>query len=168
MSAPTNAESNPATNAPASHSPMDLAQLQREMAAAVMQPLTPDENMRATMPDGRSTTAVAASFIAPNSRLTADWRFTTGNIGTACWALWLKIFPRFARSSAAVDLKRSALPISPSIPAVRSLCATSAQNFQRGLRLIPSTPGDVTAWQWTWRRWSGRLSKPLMRQSSLR
>ena len=137
MSAPTNAESNPATNAPASHSPMDLAQLQREMAAAVMQPLTPDENMRATMPDGRSTTAVAASFIAPNSRLTAFER--------------LEIYNR-----------------QDWYPAVRSLCATSAQNFQRGLRLIPSTPGDVTAWQWTWRRWSGRLSKPLMRQSSLR
>jgi hypothetical protein len=49
---------------------MDLEALQREMAAAVMQPLTKDENMRATSADGRPMTEVAASFIAPNSRLT--------------------------------------------------------------------------------------------------
>ena len=49
---------------------MSLAQLQREMAAAVMMPLTPDEDMRAVAPDGRPMTAVAASYIAPNSRLT--------------------------------------------------------------------------------------------------
>jgi len=49
---------------------MDLESLQREMAAAVMQPLTKDENMRATSADGRPMNEVAASFIAPNSRLT--------------------------------------------------------------------------------------------------
>ncbi len=32
---------------------MNLAAFQREMAAAVMQPLTPDEDMRPTAPDGR-------------------------------------------------------------------------------------------------------------------
>jgi hypothetical protein len=58
---------------------MDLESLQREMAAAVMQPLTPDENMRTTLPDGRSTAAVAASFIAPNSRLTAFERLEIYN-----------------------------------------------------------------------------------------
>ena len=45
-------------------------ELQREMAAAIMQPLTPDEGMRAQLPDGRVMDAVADSFIAPNSRLT--------------------------------------------------------------------------------------------------
>ena len=49
---------------------MDLAALQREMAAAVMQPLTADDGMRARATDGRPMTAVAESFIAPNSRLT--------------------------------------------------------------------------------------------------
>jgi hypothetical protein len=58
---------------------MDLASLQREMAAAVMQPLTPDDNMRATMKDGRSTTTVAESFIAPNSRLTSFERLEIYN-----------------------------------------------------------------------------------------
>jgi hypothetical protein len=58
---------------------MDLAALQREMAAAVMQPLTPDENMRTNLPDGRSTTVVAESFIAPNSRLTAFERLEIYN-----------------------------------------------------------------------------------------
>ena len=52
------------------NAPMSLAELQREMAAAVMQPLTADEDMRAQHADGRSMTDVAASFIAPNSRLT--------------------------------------------------------------------------------------------------
>jgi len=59
--------------------PMDLAQLQREMAAAVMQPLTPDEGMRSVGPDGRPMAAVAESFIAPNSRLTAFERLEIYN-----------------------------------------------------------------------------------------
>jgi hypothetical protein len=48
---------------------MNLAELQRRMAAAIMMPLTPDEDMRAQAPDGRPMTAVAASFIAPNRQL---------------------------------------------------------------------------------------------------
>jgi hypothetical protein len=48
---------------------MSLAELQRQMAAAVMMPLTPDEDMRAKAPDGRPMSEVAATFIAPNSRL---------------------------------------------------------------------------------------------------
>jgi len=48
---------------------MNLAELQREMAMAVMQPLTADEEMRATSNDGRDMSAVAASFVAPNSKL---------------------------------------------------------------------------------------------------
>jgi hypothetical protein len=49
---------------------MSLAELQRQMAAAIMMPLTADEDMRANAPDGRPMSAVAASFIAPNSQLT--------------------------------------------------------------------------------------------------
>ncbi len=49
---------------------MSLAELQRQMAAAVMMPLTADEDMRAQAPDGRPMAAVAAGFIAPNSLLT--------------------------------------------------------------------------------------------------
>ncbi len=58
---------------------MDLAALQREMAAAVMRPLTPDEGMRPTAPDGRPMAEVAESFIAPNSRLTAFERLEIYN-----------------------------------------------------------------------------------------
>jgi hypothetical protein len=58
---------------------MSLADLQREMAAAVMMPLTPDEEMRATAADGRAMTQVAASFIAPNSRLSAFERLEIYN-----------------------------------------------------------------------------------------
>lgn len=50
-------------------SAMTLAQIQREMARAVMMPLTPDEDMRRESLEGRSMEQVAASFIAPNSKL---------------------------------------------------------------------------------------------------
>jgi hypothetical protein len=59
--------------------PMSLAELQREMAAAVMLPLTPDEDMRTEAPDGRPMSSVAESFIAPNSRLTAFERLEIYN-----------------------------------------------------------------------------------------
>jgi hypothetical protein len=49
---------------------MNLETLQREMAAAVMLPLTADDDMRVVAPDGRPMSAVAESFIAPNSLLT--------------------------------------------------------------------------------------------------
>lgn len=49
---------------------MGLEAIQRAMAAAVMTPLTPDENMRPHNPAGRAMEDVAAEFIAPNSRLT--------------------------------------------------------------------------------------------------
>ncbi len=66
-------------SAPTSQERLDLASLQREMAAAVMQPLTKDENMRATASDGRPMAEVAGSFIAPNSRLTAFERLEIYN-----------------------------------------------------------------------------------------
>ena len=48
---------------------MNLDQIQRAMAAAVMRPLTASEGMQDVAADGRAMTDVAASFIAPNSRL---------------------------------------------------------------------------------------------------
>lgn len=50
---------------------MNLERIQREMAAAIMQPLTADEQMRMRATDGRSMQAIAESFVAPNSRLSA-------------------------------------------------------------------------------------------------
>ena len=58
---------------------MDLAELQRAMAAAVMRPLTADEQMQEYAPDGRAMAAVAESFIAPNSRLSAFERLEIYN-----------------------------------------------------------------------------------------
>ena len=77
---------------------MNLAQLQREMAAAVMQPLTADEQMRAHTPDGRSTAAIAASFIAPNSRLTAFERLEIYNR-----QYWFRILGALAEDFAALS-----------------------------------------------------------------
>ncbi len=58
---------------------MNLESIQREMAAAVMQPLTPDDDMRSQAADGRIMADVAASFIAPNSRLNAFERLEIYN-----------------------------------------------------------------------------------------
>jgi hypothetical protein len=58
---------------------MSLADLQREMAAAVMQPLTADEEMRTISANGRRMSEVAASFIAPNSKLNAFERLEIYN-----------------------------------------------------------------------------------------
>jgi Putative DNA-binding domain len=58
---------------------MNLEQIQREMAAAVMMPLTADEDMRVTAPDGRPMRAVAESFIAPSSQCDAFERLEIYN-----------------------------------------------------------------------------------------
>jgi hypothetical protein len=58
---------------------MSLAALQREIAAAIMMPLTADEDMRTHAADGRAMAEVAARFIAPNSRLSAFERLEIYN-----------------------------------------------------------------------------------------
>ena len=58
---------------------MSLAAMQREMATAIMMPLTPDEDMRTHAADGRAMAEVASSFIAPNSRLSAFERLEIYN-----------------------------------------------------------------------------------------
>lgn len=58
---------------------MSLAQIQREMARAVMMPLTADEKMRRESTGGQPMVKIAASFIAPNSRLSAFERLEIYN-----------------------------------------------------------------------------------------
>lgn len=62
---------------------MTLEQLQRTMGAAVMQPLTPDEQMQPRDTTGRwnggAMAEVAGQFIRPNSRLTAFERLEIYN-----------------------------------------------------------------------------------------
>jgi hypothetical protein len=60
-------------------SPLSLEQIQREMAHAVMTPLTVDEEMSKESKDGRPMERVAASFIAPNSRLSSFERLEIYN-----------------------------------------------------------------------------------------
>ena len=59
--------------------PMSLEHIQREMARAVMTPLTSDEQMRNDLPDGRLMEQIASSFIAPNSRLSSFERLEIYN-----------------------------------------------------------------------------------------
>jgi hypothetical protein len=62
---------------------MNLEDLQRTMGAAVMQPLTADEEMQPQditgRWNGRAMAEVAGEFIAPNSRLTAFERLEIYN-----------------------------------------------------------------------------------------
>lgn len=64
---------------PISGARMSLETLQRTMAAAILQPLTAQEAMRATASDGQPMAEIATSFIAPNSRLTAFERLEIYN-----------------------------------------------------------------------------------------
>lgn len=59
--------------------PMLLEQIQREMARAVMTPLTADDGMRKEFVDGRSMEHIAESFIAPNSKLSSFERLEIYN-----------------------------------------------------------------------------------------
>lgn len=59
--------------------PMSLLELQREMAAVVMTPLTADEGMREKTLDGRETKAIAERIIAPNSQLSSVERLELYN-----------------------------------------------------------------------------------------
>jgi Putative DNA-binding domain len=58
---------------------MNLEQLQRAVFEVIRQPLTPSENMRPTMPDGRSTQEVVEQIIKPNDRLTSFERLEIYN-----------------------------------------------------------------------------------------
>ena len=58
---------------------MSLLSLQRTMAKAVMQPLTPSENMSKSAPNGGPMAKYAAGFIKPNDRLTSFERLEIYN-----------------------------------------------------------------------------------------
>jgi Putative DNA-binding domain len=58
---------------------MRLATLQRAVARAVMQPLTPSERMQRTAPGGGRMRTYAARFIKPNDRLTSFERLEIYN-----------------------------------------------------------------------------------------
>jgi hypothetical protein len=76
---------------------ISLADLQRAMASAVMMPLTADEEMQQTAPDGRAMSEVAASFIAPNSRLSAFERLELYNR-----QYWLRVLGSLAEDFTAL------------------------------------------------------------------
>lgn len=58
---------------------LSLVELQRQMAAAIMAPLTDEEGMREKDDRGRSMQEIAESFVAPNSRLSAFERLEIYN-----------------------------------------------------------------------------------------
>jgi hypothetical protein len=58
---------------------MSLMELQRTMARAVMQPLTPTERMQRKAPGGGKMSAYASRFIKPNDRLTSFERLEIYN-----------------------------------------------------------------------------------------
>jgi hypothetical protein len=70
---------------------MNLLEIQRQMAQAVMMPLTPSERMRNIAPDGRSLRAVANSIIKPSDRLTSFERMEIYNR-----QYWFRVLSGFA------------------------------------------------------------------------
>jgi Putative DNA-binding domain len=70
---------------------MNLLNIQRQMARAVMTPLTPSERMRSTAPDGRSLRKVATDIIKPNDRLTSFERLEIYNR-----QYWFRVLSAFA------------------------------------------------------------------------
>ena len=70
---------------------MNLLAIQRQMARAVMTPLTPSERMRRVAPDGRSLRAVANKIIKPNDRLTSFERMEIYNR-----QYWFRVLSGFA------------------------------------------------------------------------
>jgi hypothetical protein len=67
-----------------------LAALQKQMAAAVMRPLTRDEQMRQRAADGHSIAEEAESFIKPNDRLSSFERLEIYNR-----QYWFRVFSSF-------------------------------------------------------------------------
>jgi hypothetical protein len=67
-----------------------LAELQHQMAAAVMRPLTKNETMRRRSADGESVASEAESFIKPNDRLTSFERLEIYNR-----QYWFRVFSSF-------------------------------------------------------------------------
>src|ERR1700722_2459264 len=70
---------------------MNLLAIQRQMARAVMTPLTPSKRMRRVAPDGRSLRAVANKIIKPNDRLTSFERLEIYNR-----QYWFRVLSGFA------------------------------------------------------------------------
>jgi len=70
---------------------MKLVALQRAVARAVMQPLTPSERMRRTAPGGGRMSAYAARYIKPNDRLTSFERLEIYNR-----QYWLRVLDSMA------------------------------------------------------------------------
>jgi hypothetical protein len=70
---------------------MNLLTIQRQMARAVMTPLTPAERMRNVAPDGRSLRVVANKIIKPNDRLTSFERMEIYNR-----QYWFRVLSGFA------------------------------------------------------------------------
>ena len=67
-----------------------LQTLQKQMAAAVMRPLTRNEQMRQRDTDGRSVASEAESFMKPNDRLTSFERLEIYNR-----QYWFRVFSSF-------------------------------------------------------------------------
>ena len=118
-----------------------LLELQRKMAAAVMQPLTHSDGMRRRSGDGRQMRKVAAEFIKPNRRLSSFERLEIYNR-----QYWFRILDTLAEDfpglRAVIGVKVSIAwpePTWPSVPRSRSRCATWARGWGGGWSGIQPT-----------------------------
>ena len=142
--------------------PMLLEDLQREMAAAIMMPLTADDGMRSHSADGRAMEQVAASFVAPNSRLTPVERLEIYN--RQYWFRVLGALDEDFPSLRAVVGSRAFVGTFHRIPrrASQPLVLAAQSGFAAGgvaCRHIPNLPAGAMRWPWMWRALNGRSSK---------
>ena len=141
---------------------LSLADLQREMAAAVMQPLTADEEYARHRTRRPRMTAVAESLSRPTASLArlSGWKSTTGNTGFACSVHWRKIFRALravvgARAFEALSIAYLTAHPSRSFYAAQSRLETCRLAYRESAR----QPAAVIAWRLMWLGSSGHLLK---------
>ena len=136
-----------------------------------MQPLTADEEMRATAADGRAMTAVAESFIAPNSRLTAFERLEIYNR-----QYWFRVLGALAEDFPALRAVVGGRRIRSAFDRLSHRASQPLVHAaQSGLeaagvagRASRTWPAAVIAWPSMSRASSGRSSRPSIRRSASR
>lgn len=112
--------------------PSALEQLQRRMAAAVMQPLTLSEQMKQRNPQGHSNAREADDFIKPNDRLTSFERLEIYNR-----QYWFRLFSSFQEDFPGVEAIVGRKRFQPLMRAYLEACPSTSFSLRNlGSRLV--------------------------------
>jgi len=122
---------------------MSLLSLQRTMAKAVMQPLTPSEHMSKLAPNGEPMSRHAARFIKPNDRLTSFERLEIYN-RQYWWRLMASLAEDFPGLQAILGNRR-----------FESLCKAYLTDRPSRCFTLRNLGRDLDAWLKKNPRWAG-------------